>query len=307
MMKSLKTHYCRFLLIGAAVFLLSCSKHNDLKDHGLNGKVKSTFLKSFKPESRFGKWEPGEMNFWTHVRTNYDEKGMEISCEYFNARGELLEKDIVEREDAKITGERHYDGEGTLRYHVKVFERSKDTIEYESYNHEGKLRKEGLIIKVHNRTAKEIVKDFYVAGHKTTMKLRQEFFDPGFQGEIVFEEFLESHVQNAPEKNEDFGLSLKAYNEKGELLYEIEEERETESITQFDYTEGIYKETTTFYTYDKKGNITETKQVDKDGEVLHHFKFEYFENDKKGNWTKQLMFEHDTIPIRVLVREIEYY
>ena len=109
------------------------------------------------------------------------------------------------------------------------------------------------------------------------------------------------------------------YNEKDELIQEIEIDSSNTEIKRFDklgnvfeYTSVPFNEEEEFYgfwsNFDRYGNIIKTVDFHKDerGKLVERVSKTEFEYDKVGNWVLQRVYVNDSL-LTMFKREVKYY
>ena len=109
------------------------------------------------------------------------------------------------------------------------------------------------------------------------------------------------------------------YNEKDELIQEIEIDSVHTGIRRFDelgnvfeYSSIPFNEEDMFYgfwsNFDRYGNIVKTVDFHKDdkGKLVERVAKTEFEYDKVGNWVSQRVYVNDSLSA-IFKREIKYY
>lgn len=204
----------KLLALPLVAVLISCSVSSDVKEMGLNGKVKSVFQKKYEVENRFGKWEKGDLSIDVLlVKTKFNNTGRYIESEYYNYNMDMYGKIIPSHENGRIMEEIFYDRDGKLK--------SKDVFHYPSKN--------------------DITKDVFDADSNKTR-------------------------------------CSKFILKNGKTVKMIE------TIINDEGEDEIH---TVLYEYDMKGNLIHERTLNKNGETVGDYRFEYLEFDSKGNWTKK--------------------
>ena len=164
-----KKHFQSFkwaLLTCSVVIFMSCSNADERKNFGLKGNVKNYFERLYEVEKKFGKWEMGSMASYGHNRVTFDENGLYQEFEYYIYDMDLIGKLIPIRENGKVLEEIYYDENGYPKSKTTIKHISKNEVDFESFDSEGKknsygktIRKNGNIINQFSTTIRSNVED----------------------------------------------------------------------------------------------------------------------------------------------------
>lgn len=144
------------LLVCSATILMSCSNTDERKNFGLNGNVKSCFERLYEVEKKFGKWENGDIEYYGHSRITFDKKGLYQEIEYYDDDMDLTGKLLPVREKGKVLEEIYYDEDGKLQNKTTILHISKNEIDFESFDFDGKKLAHGKTIRENGKVMKQI-------------------------------------------------------------------------------------------------------------------------------------------------------
>lgn len=139
----MKVHMKLLNLFLITMFVVSCSKSNDLKRNGLKGQVKSCYEKIYKAENKFGEWVTGEMEYLGHSKLSFTKDGNYNGFELFYSNGDLILKSIPKFENGLMVEESKYDSNGRLTTKTVYKHISDSEIELTSYNENGEITSKG--------------------------------------------------------------------------------------------------------------------------------------------------------------------
>ncbi|MDN5291784.1 MAG: hypothetical protein PWQ06_2023 [Anaerophaga sp.] len=218
--------------------------------------------------------------------------GLLISCSHNrnNDRGKLgLNGDV------KFFFERQYEAE------MKFGNWQEGDIENYGHN-KVYFTKDGFIEFIDYLNDEDELTSKYVPELKDGKVVKEIYYDE--DGELLYINEI-NHIS----KKE---LKFVGYNKDGEKVSEgisIFGNNRIEKIKHKEFEDGkVSGEFTTTFEYDQDGNLIVQKEVNKSGEILQHYRYEYLSFDTNNNWTKRLEYSSDSDkPDRITIREYEYY
>ncbi len=222
-------------LILAFGLMASCSRDNDYKSFGLNGKVKTFLEHEYEAEMKFGEWEIGVSKYYNHSKVYFDKDGNYQWIDDLDDDNNLFRKLIPKRENGEIIVENYYDADGKLISKTKIIRNSKDEKEFIQYDKDGIKTTQGKSHFAKNRVIKQQYQNF------EDSKIKEEFT-------VVFEYDKDGNLisQKKTDKNGaisySFTFKYLAFDEKNNWIkrHDYDSEKETEKpdkivIRKFEY------------------------------------------------------------------------
>lgn len=182
------------LLVCSVTILMSCSNIDERENFGLNGNVKSCFERLYEVEKKFGKWENGDIEYYGHSRITFDKKGLYQEIEYYDDDMDLTRKLLPVREKGKVLEEIYYDGDGKLQNRTTILHISKNEIDSESFDVDGKKLAHAKTIQENGKAMKTI----YTATRNSEDETYTTLFEYNKDGNLI---------------------SQKSTNKKGEIVF----------------------------------------------------------------------------------------
>lgn len=152
--------YFNFLLFAVVGLLNSCSSSNDWDRFGLSGKVKTYSERSYDVEMKFGEWSMRDLEIFGHNKVSFDKEGNYQWIESLDRDDKLTGKLISRRENGEVIEENYYDGDGELIRRTKYIQNSRKSLEYISYDEDGKKVSQGVSYFVNDRIVKQEYQTF---------------------------------------------------------------------------------------------------------------------------------------------------
>lgn len=220
------------LLFGTATILVSCSNINERKNFGLNGNVKSYFVRLYEAEKKFGKWENGDIEYYGHSRVTFDSKGLYQEIGYYDDDMDLTGKLLPIREKGKVIQEEYYDGDGDLQSKTVIKHISKNERDFETFNLDGKRTTYGKTIIKNGKVTKTIYTSTQNSNENET---HTTLFEYDKHGNLISQKQINKKGEiNSYLRFEYLELDTKK-NWTKRLMYKDDDEPENIAIREIEY------------------------------------------------------------------------